>query len=184
MYDARAVANKVLEAADRHGMRLTNLKLQKLLFFIQVRSLVERNEPLLAGEFEAWQYGPVHPVAYSAFKHFGADEITAFARSFDPVLRTTSSIPVVSDPVVERYVDHVVSTLGRLSVGQLVDLTHADGGAWSRTIKDSEISANLGLKIRNEVIRQHFAKFRVVSSGGLSRDRYGDIRENTPYSRD
>ena len=80
--------------------------------------------------------------------------------------------------------DAVVSSFGRLAAGQLVDITHAKGGPWQRTIAESELSANVGLKNRNETIRQHFAAFAVVSSGGVARERHGDVRENTPYSRD
>ena len=184
MQDARAVANRILEVAERHGVRLTNLKLQKLLYFAQGRSIVERNLPIISGEFEAWQYGPVHPIAYAAFKHFGAEDITRPAEAFDPVRRTSRPIPIVPDPTVDRYVDAVVSSLGRLTAGQLVELTHVKGGPWARTIEEADYSANLGLKIRNETIRRHFARLTLVSSSGVNREIHGEVRENTPYSGD
>jgi uncharacterized phage-associated protein len=184
MFDARAVANKIIEAAGRYGQPLSNLKLQKLLYFVHGRYLIETGKPLVSGEFEAWQYGPVHPLVYSAFKEFGAGDITSPATSIDPVTRLRRTLPVVSDPIVERHVDAVVSSLGRMSAGQLVELTHAVGSPWERTVSEATASANIGLKIRNETIRSHFAKVAVVTSGGLERHSYGDIRENAPYSRD
>jgi uncharacterized phage-associated protein len=184
MYDARAIANSILDAARRQGVRLSNLKLQKLLYFVHGRYLIETGRPLIAGEFEAWKFGPVHTLVYAAFKDFGAEDIVGHASRIDPVTRSTQPIEPVNDPTVERHVAHVVSSLGRMTAGQLVELTHAAGGAWAKTVEDAETSANLGLKIANSTIRSHFATLRVVSSDGVTKDDFGDLRENSPYSRD
>lgn len=185
MYDARAIANTILLTARRHEIVLSNLKLQKLLYFVHGKYLVETGQPLIKGEFEAWQFGPVHPLVYSAFKDFGASDITGFAESLDPVLRTRTPIAPILDPMVERHVAPVVWSLGRLSAGQLVDLTHASGGPWAITVEQSKNTANIGLKIDNNTIQAHFAKLRVVAGGSSTLgESYGDLRENSPYSRD
>ena len=56
---------------------ITNLRLQKLLYFIQVYCLIEYNEAAFDAKIEAWPYGPVVPEAYFAFKQdsLGADNI-------------------------------------------------------------------------------------------------------------
>lgn len=183
MYDARSIANTILIAASRQGVVLSNLKLQKLLYFVHGRYLVETGFPLVKGEFEAWQYGPVHPLVYSAFKDFGASDIDGFAEKLDPVKRTRSTIEPVVDPSVERHVAIVVGALGHLSAGQLVDLTHAKGGPWAITVEQSQNVANIGLKIDNDTILTHFSKLRVVAGGSSALgESFGDLRENTPYS--
>ena len=185
MYDARAIANTILLTARRQGVVLSNLKLQKLLYFVHGRYLVETGTPLVKGDFEAWQYGPVHPLVYSAFKDFGANDITGLAERLDPVRRMRTLIDPIGDALVERHVAMVVGSLGPLSAGQLVDLTHASGGPWSITVEQSQNNANIGLKIDNEIIRTHFAKLRVVAGGGSTLgENYGDLRENAPYTRD
>src|SRR3569833_2250149 len=108
MHDARAVANAILDAASQQGLVLSNLKLQKLLFFVHGQFLLEVGEPLIDGEFEAWQHGPVHPVVYAAFKDWGPRDIVGRAESFDPVTRVRSPIPPATDPLVVRYVFRVM----------------------------------------------------------------------------
>ena len=65
----------MLDEADRSGIKVTNLALQKLLYFAHSIFLIEAKRPLVSGYFEAWQYGPVHPAAYSAFKTAGSSPI-------------------------------------------------------------------------------------------------------------
>ena len=47
---------------------ITNLRLQKLLYFIQAVFLVQFNRPAYTETIEAWPYGPVVPEAYFSFK--------------------------------------------------------------------------------------------------------------------
>ena len=42
---------------------LTNLRLQKLLYYVQGWSLGERGRPMFREEIQAWRYGPVVPAA-------------------------------------------------------------------------------------------------------------------------
>ena len=53
-YDPRAVANLLLDEADRRGVRITNLVLQKLLYFAHAQHLAQRGISPLSGYFEAW----------------------------------------------------------------------------------------------------------------------------------
>ncbi len=50
-HDPRAVANLMLEAAEEREIALTNLALQKLLYFAHALFLVEKKKPLLSGYF-------------------------------------------------------------------------------------------------------------------------------------
>lgn len=54
-YDPRAVANLLLDEADQRGTKVTNLALQKLLYFAHGIHLTQTKQPLLTGYFEAWQ---------------------------------------------------------------------------------------------------------------------------------
>ena len=48
--------------------QVTNLSLNKLLYFAQGHSLAENGKPLFDEPIEAWQYGPVVPSVYHTFK--------------------------------------------------------------------------------------------------------------------
>jgi len=67
-HDGRAVANFVLDVCEQAGREVTNLSLQKIVFFCHAWSLAVRKEPLVKHEFEAWQFGPVLQYLYREFK--------------------------------------------------------------------------------------------------------------------
>jgi uncharacterized phage-associated protein len=166
MYDPRAIANCIIEFAGERGISCSNLKLQKLLYFVHGTWLVKYNEPLCIGAFEAWQHGPVHPVVYEAFRSFGSENIFSRASAFDPISRTRSEIPMPNDIRVLDLVRSILSSMGHLSGSQLRNLTHAKDGPWSIVVEGAVEKANVGLKIPNDVIRSNF----------------GNLNENAPYS--
>jgi uncharacterized phage-associated protein len=100
MNDPRIIANYMLDVARDRGVSLTNLALQKRLFFAHAISLTERKTKMVSGYFEAWQYGPVHPTVYQAFKAAGPNAIDFRAEAFNPVTRTRKPLePLTSSTV-------------------------------------------------------------------------------------
>ncbi len=112
------VANYMI---DKWGGRvvLTNLKLNKLVYYAQVESLRDSGEPLFDDEIQAWQYGPVEPMVYRSFSKFGRDRIV-----------NGTAHPVVAQRDV-RTIDDVMETLGNLAAFDLVSLSHDPEGAWA-----------------------------------------------------
>ena len=73
---------------------LTNLKLQKILFYAQAESLRKTGNILFEDSVEAWKYGPVVPAAYNWLKGCGAYPITTFdiTTSTDGIDEPTESL--------------------------------------------------------------------------------------------
>jgi len=71
-----SVANKIV-SLSRHdvGDLISNLKLQKLLYYVQGFHLAIHNTPIFNEDICAWQFGPVVPEAYHHFKKYGAGHI-------------------------------------------------------------------------------------------------------------
>lgn len=113
------VANAFI-AWHGHEIEITNLKLNKLVYYAHVESIRRGCGPLFDDAVEAWQYGPVEPAVYHAFKANGKRRI-----------EQPSSKPKASDSVGE-IVSSVSKTYGRLSAFDLVTFSHREGGAWSR----------------------------------------------------
>jgi len=64
------VAKLFLSWANRDGDLITNLKIQKLLYYAQAWHLVHFKKNLFDEPIVAWELGPVVPVAYKEFKRF------------------------------------------------------------------------------------------------------------------
>ena len=71
-----AVANFIIDFAMGKGNPVTNLKLQKIMFFLQAYCLSKYEAPLIDGNFSKWRYGPVEEDVYRKFKNNGATPIT------------------------------------------------------------------------------------------------------------
>ena len=78
-YNVIDIAKKLIKMADddiaNGGDNITNLKLQKLLYYQQGYHLAVFDTPLFNEAVEAWIYGPVVPVAYDYFQQFGATSL-------------------------------------------------------------------------------------------------------------
>ena len=57
------------------GWRISNLRLQKLLYIAHMYHLGRTDKNLVNENFEAWQHGPVEPNLYHYVKGYGADSI-------------------------------------------------------------------------------------------------------------
>lgn len=76
--NALDAANFFVELANaEEDGRMTNLKLNRLVYFAQAWSLEKFSRPLFEEEAEAWQYGPVIPSVYRAFRPCGRNRISA-----------------------------------------------------------------------------------------------------------
>jgi uncharacterized phage-associated protein len=135
---------------------MSNLKLQKLLFLCHAFYLVQTGQALVRGSFEAWQYGPVHREAYDAFKRFEGRPITESANKFDPVTGTRSPLNKPTDPTILGVVRKVVEFYGGRTARELVELTHAKDGPGDYVVVAAANSANIGLKINDDIIVKRF----------------------------
>ncbi|GET05317.1 phage protein [Ligilactobacillus agilis] len=71
-----AVANFIIDRAMRKDKPVTNLKLQKIMFFLQGYCLFKYAIPLIDGSFSKWRYGAVEEDVYREFKNNGSMPIT------------------------------------------------------------------------------------------------------------
>jgi uncharacterized phage-associated protein len=160
---------------------ITNLALQKLLYFAHGIHLMATRRPLVFGYFEAWQHGPVHPAAYSAFKAAGGDPIDFRAYAWNPLTDARHALPNPTDAAVVECVRRVVQTYSRLTPGRLVELSHARGAPWDFIINKARTSVAFGLRIPDSVILERFKHHKV--SVGLE-PRKGEPVEDAPFASD
>lgn len=74
-YSALDIARYIINYSIDIGKPVSNLKLQKLLYFVQGNFLRILKKPCFYENIEAWKYGPVVPNVYSEFKMYGSNDI-------------------------------------------------------------------------------------------------------------
>lgn len=120
------------------SMPMTNLKLQKMIYFVYADYLLKTGKRLFEDDIKALQYGPVVPAVYEHYKENGRSEI-----QLDEIEITSTKIskPMVTAKMLQsddgvRILDSIESTLKKLghkTAGQLVNITHAKGTPWDNT---------------------------------------------------
>lgn len=68
---AQEIATYLIWLAHEHGSFISNLKLQKLLYYAQAWHLAVFERPLFVDQLEAWVHGPVVPSVYRRFRAYG-----------------------------------------------------------------------------------------------------------------
>lgn len=115
--DAIKVARYFLSLADEEaGDAISNLKLQKLMYYAQGFNLALFDQPLFANEIRAWTHGPVVPDIYHAFKEYGSNAIPAPA-NFDANELSAEE---------RELLDEVYNVYGQYSAWKLRNMTHAE----------------------------------------------------------
>lgn len=131
MTTVKDVANFFIDAAHKcESEPMTNLRLQKLLYFAQAWCIVRNGHPLFNESIKAWNYGHVVPSIYQKYRICGSNPIASADDDFDYAIFSEDELSVIIDVFVEY---------GKYTTSQLVIMTHKPGGAWSRTVRSEAI---------------------------------------------
>lgn len=156
MYEARKICNFLLSRYDAKRFELTNLRINKLLFFIQSDSLGNRPGGLIRNHFEAWQFGPVIRPVYDAFKTFGESWISEPANFLDYSSGQNVAIPFDDIGAVDRdLIEKSFDEYARFTTGQLVALSHEIGGPWDIVYRKYQADKTSSPRIPNDLIMLH-----------------------------
>lgn len=116
-FNAIDIANKIIINTDSDkGDIVSNLKLQKMMYYLQGFNLAFFEEKLFDEDIEAWQYGPVVPVVYNNFKSFGKGAITV-SNEIEEVILNDEQEDVFKQ-VLEEY--------GKFNAIRLMEMTHQE----------------------------------------------------------
>ena len=107
---ANDVADLFLSWANRDGDLLSNLKLQKLIYYAQAWYLANHKKPLFADEIEAWELGPVIPELYRRFKKFKNNPIRYVETGLEESKFTKKELKYLQDFYLD-FIDYSAHTL-------------------------------------------------------------------------
>ena len=129
-HDVREIANLVIDESRSGGMHVTNLSLNKIIYFLHASYLFEFNRPLVSAKIEAWDHGPVFREIYHQFKNFERSTITARARQLDLATGKFFEPEPNLNPSEDAFLRPLCLELLKIPVGKLVDMSHVEDGPW------------------------------------------------------
>ena len=120
MYSAMQIAKYTINKCTTEGHPISNLQLQKILYYIQ-RELLQSGIDGFEDEIQAWQFGPVVPKVYNNYCAFGSRTISMLY-SLEIKGYTAGEICLVN---------RIVRLKREKNPWELVRETHRSGRAWS-----------------------------------------------------
>lgn len=108
------VADYFIRLANEVGSSMTNLRLQKLVYYAQAWSLALRNKALFAEDFEAWVHGPVLRSLWDEHK----------ARRWLSIDKNVEHVDLPQN--VRDFLSEVVQVYFSLDAYELERMTHAE----------------------------------------------------------
>ena len=115
MYDALTIARYIINYSNYQGYGVTNLKLQKLLYFVQAAFLKIYGDVCFKEDMQAWMFGPVIPNVYHQYKRYGNREIPG-----EEIMWDDPSIQVDHKETIKFIIDFFKD----YSSSSLVQITH------------------------------------------------------------
>lgn len=140
MYKATDIANFLIYLMTDSCDDLTNLKLNKILYYAQGHYLQKNGTPLFDDAIEAWQHEPVVRSVYKTYKHYSDQPITDY---------DITRIALIEDEVKSYLVD-IARKYGRFTAWTLRNMTHKPKSSWSE-VQEGEV-------ISNQRIRDYFLR--------------------------
>lgn len=126
VYNVQDIANKIILQTDtERGDVITNLKLQKLLYYLQGYHLAFFDAPFFDDTIEAWTYGPVVPDVYHRFKD---------NKSLAIELEDEAIEEIDFKPKVQNMFEQVMKEYGKFSAIRLMEMTHMEK-PWKEAFK-------------------------------------------------
>jgi uncharacterized phage-associated protein len=140
-YKATTIADWFLIRAASEGEALTQMKLQKLVYFAHGWNLGIHSEPLISDPIEAWRWGPVIKSLYRRYAECGSQG-----------LPTPRGMRGDIDGKADALLNRIWDVYKRNSASELSAVTHKPGSPWAETYRDVK-----PLRIiPNELIERHY----------------------------
>ena len=147
MATAREVARYIVRFFQEAGDPVSNLKLQKLLYYVQGWHLALRDAPAFDDRLEAWVHGPVQPGVYGTYKQY----------RWNPITEDVDA-PLLDDQTLE-VVDAVLGANGTDSCYELELRTHGER-PWIEARGDLPADAESNRVLTLASIKNFFCELR------------------------
>lgn len=119
------LAKYIVSKCSNDHCPISNLQLQKILYYIQVKWLTKTGAPLFTNDICAWQFGPVVPEVYYLYNGYGASKILS---QYD--VDIPSDVKEVIDPIIDEKRDK--------KPWDLVEDTHRKDGPWDTIYRNGQ----------------------------------------------
>ena len=158
-YSASLIAFAFVQKGIAERNYVTQMKLQKMVYFAHGYHLAKYGEPLIFEKFEAWKFGPVVPNIYHTYKLYGSGAITDTNLIFD--FYTNQNSLLALDIRAKDAIEYTWIVTKGLSANNLSAWSHNNDAPWAKVYMPDKAS----IQIPDESIKEYFEGFLIKSDG-------------------
>lgn len=125
LYSALEIAKYIITECTQRQKPLSNLKLQKILYFVWADYFRKKQKYVFFDEICAWQLGPVVPIVYYEYCSYAGRPICNIYQT-----ELLDEDKEIIDTILDDYIDVTASAL--------VERTHQKGTAWDQIYRNGE----------------------------------------------
>lgn len=145
-YSASQIAKYFIWKANKEGKKISNKKLQKLLYYAQAWNLVFNDKPLFKEKIEAWIHGPAIWNVYQEYKKFGFDDINLFVPESE-----------ISEIKEKELLNSVWEVYGKYDARYLEELAHSEE-PWQKAREGADSGEICRNVISPKLIKEYYTK--------------------------
>ena len=139
IYDYTKIADYVIHYSNKNGIYMSNLKLQKIMYFIQNKLL--NNYSGMKATFIAWENGPTIKPLYNNFSGFGSSQLF--------ILNEPKHFNILEYD--RKIIDAIIEKTKNVNPMKLVDISRDVNNSWSKIYRNK---LGYGEIIPNEMIKE------------------------------
>ena len=121
------IANNILDIAFKNHVKITPIKLQRLLYLVYNGYLKQTGSTLFNEPFVTFAYGPVCESVYYKFKCFGAKPITRYATDAHGGI---TMVDTKHNSVLRHILSDIEAIYLTMPINNLCELVRQPGTAW------------------------------------------------------
>lgn len=150
IYDYTEIADYLICYSNKNGIYMSNLKLQKIRYFIQNKLL--NNYSGMKVTFIAWENGPTIKPLYNSFSGFGSSQLF--------ILNAPKYFNILEHD--RKIIDVILEKTKNVNPMKLVDISRNVNNSWNKIYRNK---LGYGEIIPNEMIKED-----VINLDNLDKD--------------
>ncbi len=150
------IADYFIALSNERQSPITNLKLQKLVYYAQAWHMALLERELISEDFQAWVHGPVIPALYNEYRANGWKPITRDDLTPDAFNKIQEQLPADT----QKLLQDVRYEYFGLDAFELEKLTHNED-PWLITRKGLPDDAPSDRIIDKALIKGYYSKFAI-----------------------
>lgn len=148
MFHAIDISQYVINKSVTDNIPINNLKLQKLLYYIQAATLIQTGHPCFSDSIIAWQFGPAIPSVYKIYREYGLSGIPwqeapthiVFDKAQMRIIKQADQINLSAKD--RHIVNRVITSYANVNDPMEVARKTCQENPWKNTCMNEEISCS------------------------------------------